>query len=100
MHCWPLWRRYLGDPHAASERVASRVEPGVRFLVDLAPACDQLRPLFGGSAELGFGGGKTIPVARRHVAELGRRLGCEPQSGAPTLSCRSALGLLLLDLVL
>jgi len=41
----------------------------------LAPACDQLRPLFGGSAELGVGGGKTIPVARRDVAELGRRLG-------------------------
>jgi len=34
----------------------------------------ELRPLFGGTAELAFPGGQTIPVARRHVAELGRRL--------------------------
>jgi DNA-binding LytR/AlgR family response regulator len=34
----------------------------------------ELRPLFGGTAELVFGDGRTIPVARRHVAELGRRL--------------------------
>jgi DNA-binding LytR/AlgR family response regulator len=34
----------------------------------------ELRPLFGGTAELVFSDGRTIPVARRHVAELGRRL--------------------------
>jgi DNA-binding LytR/AlgR family response regulator len=35
----------------------------------------ELRPLLGGTAELSFPGGQTIPVARRHVAGLGRRLG-------------------------
>jgi two-component system, LytTR family, response regulator len=35
----------------------------------------ELRPLLGGTAELAFAGGQTIPIARRHVAELGRRLG-------------------------
>ncbi|MGH2870088.1 MAG: LytR/AlgR family response regulator transcription factor [Solirubrobacteraceae bacterium] len=35
----------------------------------------ELRPLIGGTAELTFADGKTIPVARRHVAALGRRLG-------------------------
>jgi DNA-binding LytR/AlgR family response regulator len=35
----------------------------------------ELRPLLGGTAELSFAGGQTIPVARRHVAGLGRRLG-------------------------
>jgi DNA-binding LytR/AlgR family response regulator len=34
----------------------------------------ELRPLFGGTAELAFSDGRTIPVARRNVAELGRRL--------------------------
>ncbi|HUE25786.1 MAG TPA: LytTR family DNA-binding domain-containing protein [Solirubrobacteraceae bacterium] len=34
----------------------------------------ELRPLFGGTAELAFADGRTIPVARRHVADLGRRL--------------------------
>lgn len=34
----------------------------------------ELRPQFGGTAELAFADGQTIPVARRHVAELGRRL--------------------------
>jgi DNA-binding LytR/AlgR family response regulator len=34
----------------------------------------ELRPQLGGTAELTFGGGATIPVARRHAAELGRRL--------------------------
>ena len=34
----------------------------------------ELRPLFGGTAELAFRDGRTIPVARRHVADLGRRL--------------------------
>jgi DNA-binding LytR/AlgR family response regulator len=35
----------------------------------------ELRPLLGGTAELAFGDGQAIPIARRHVAELGRRLG-------------------------
>ena len=35
----------------------------------------ELRPLLGGTAELVFGDGETVPVARRHVAELRRRLG-------------------------
>jgi DNA-binding LytR/AlgR family response regulator len=34
----------------------------------------ELRPQFGGTAELSFGDGHTIPVARRHVPELGRLL--------------------------
>jgi DNA-binding LytR/AlgR family response regulator len=34
----------------------------------------ELRPQIGGTAELTFADGQTIPVARRHAAELGRRL--------------------------
>ena len=34
----------------------------------------ELRPLLGGTAELAFGDGQAIPVARRHAADLGRRL--------------------------
>jgi DNA-binding LytR/AlgR family response regulator len=34
----------------------------------------ELRPQLGGTAELMFSGGGTIPVARRHTAELGRLL--------------------------
>ena len=34
----------------------------------------EVRPLLGGTAELVFPGGQTIPIARRHVADLGRRL--------------------------
>jgi hypothetical protein len=34
----------------------------------------ELRPLLGGTAELTFAHGGTIPVARRHTAELGRLL--------------------------
>jgi DNA-binding LytR/AlgR family response regulator len=34
----------------------------------------ELRPLLGGTAELTFAGGQTIPVARRQTTELGRRL--------------------------
>jgi DNA-binding LytR/AlgR family response regulator len=34
----------------------------------------ELRPMLGGTAELAFAGGQAIPVARRHTAELGRRL--------------------------
>jgi DNA-binding LytR/AlgR family response regulator len=35
----------------------------------------ELRPLFGGTAELAFPEGQTIPIARRHAPELSRRLG-------------------------
>jgi two-component system response regulator LytT len=34
----------------------------------------ELRPLLGGTAELSFADGQTIPVARRHTAELARLL--------------------------
>jgi DNA-binding LytR/AlgR family response regulator len=34
----------------------------------------ELRPMLGSGAELVFADGQTIPVARRHTAELGRRL--------------------------
>jgi DNA-binding LytR/AlgR family response regulator len=34
----------------------------------------EVRPLLGGTAELAFADGQTIPIARRHVAELKRRL--------------------------
>jgi DNA-binding LytR/AlgR family response regulator len=35
----------------------------------------EIRPRLGGTAELAFRGGHVIPIARRHVAELARRLG-------------------------
>jgi DNA-binding LytR/AlgR family response regulator len=35
----------------------------------------ELRPRIGSTAELTFADGQTIPIARRHTAELGRRLG-------------------------
>jgi DNA-binding LytR/AlgR family response regulator len=34
----------------------------------------EVRPLLGGTAELAFGDGQTIPVARRHTSDLARRL--------------------------
>jgi len=45
-----------------------------QYVANLSLAVE-LRPLFGGMAELAFAGGQTIPVARRHVADLSRRLG-------------------------
>jgi len=45
-----------------------------QYVANLARAVE-LRPLFGGTAELGFAGGQLIPVARRHVTDLSRRLG-------------------------
>jgi DNA-binding LytR/AlgR family response regulator len=44
-----------------------------QYLANLNKAVE-LRPQFGGTAELAFADGQSIPVARRHVAELGRRL--------------------------
>ncbi len=45
-----------------------------QFIANLVRAVE-LRPRFGSTAELGFPDGQTIPIARRHVADLGRRLG-------------------------
>ncbi len=39
------------------------------------PKAVELRPQLGGTAELAFADGQTIPIARRHTAALGRRLG-------------------------
>jgi DNA-binding LytR/AlgR family response regulator len=44
-----------------------------QYLANLTRAVE-LRPVLGGTAELTFADGQTIPIARRHVAELGRRL--------------------------
>lgn len=45
-----------------------------QYVANLLKAVE-LRPLLGGTAQLSFAVGQTIPIARRHVAELGRRLG-------------------------
>jgi two-component system, LytTR family, response regulator LytT len=44
-----------------------------QYVVNLRNAVE-LRPQLGGTAELAFADGHTIPVARRHAAELTRRL--------------------------
>ena len=44
-----------------------------QYLANLNQAVE-LQPQFGGTALLSFGNGQTIPVARRHVAELERRI--------------------------
>jgi DNA-binding LytR/AlgR family response regulator len=45
-----------------------------QYVANLARAVE-LRPLFGGTAELSFPGGQSIPVARRHITDLSRHLG-------------------------
>ena len=45
-----------------------------QYLVNLHRAIE-LRPQLGSTAELAFPDGQTVPVARRHAAELARRLG-------------------------
>jgi DNA-binding LytR/AlgR family response regulator len=45
-----------------------------QYVANLSRAVE-LRPLLGGTAELAFADGQVIPVARRHVADLSRRLG-------------------------
>jgi DNA-binding LytR/AlgR family response regulator len=45
-----------------------------QYVANLTQAVE-LRPLLGGTAQLAFGDGQTIPIARRHMGELGRRLG-------------------------
>jgi DNA-binding LytR/AlgR family response regulator len=44
-----------------------------QYVANLTRAVE-LRPPLRGTAELAFGDGQAIPIARRHVAELGRRL--------------------------
>ncbi len=44
-----------------------------QYVVNLRHAVE-LRPQLGGTAELAFADGHAIPVARRHAADLGRRL--------------------------
>jgi DNA-binding LytR/AlgR family response regulator len=45
-----------------------------QYIANLARAVE-LRPLLGGTAELSFADGQSIPVARRHVSDLSKRLG-------------------------
>jgi DNA-binding LytR/AlgR family response regulator len=45
-----------------------------QYIANLTRAIE-LRPQFGGTAELAFADGQTVPIARRHVADLARRLG-------------------------
>ncbi len=45
-----------------------------QYVANLGQA-HELRPQLGGTAELAFSADRTVPVARRHVAELRRRLG-------------------------
>jgi DNA-binding LytR/AlgR family response regulator len=45
-----------------------------QYVANLSRAVE-LRPLLGGTAELAFADAQVIPVARRHVADLSRRLG-------------------------
>jgi two-component system, LytTR family, response regulator len=45
-----------------------------QYLANL-PGAVELRPRLGGTAELLFADGQAIPVARRHVGDLSRRLG-------------------------
>ena len=73
----------LGHPHRPWRTLAEveqRWEPfGFvrvhRQYVANLPRAVELRPRLGSTAELGFADGQTIPIARRHAAELGRRLG-------------------------
>lgn len=45
-----------------------------QYVANLTRAVE-FRPRLGGTAELVFGDGQAIPIARRHVADLSRRLG-------------------------
>ncbi len=45
-----------------------------QYVANLARAVE-LRPLLGGTAELTLSDGQSIPVARRHVSDLSKRLG-------------------------
>jgi DNA-binding LytR/AlgR family response regulator len=67
-----LLRTTLTDIHRRWEQFGF-VRVHRQYVANLSKAVE-LRPQFGGTAELAFADGRTIPVARRHVAELGRRL--------------------------
>jgi DNA-binding LytR/AlgR family response regulator len=45
-----------------------------QYVANLARAVE-LRPLLGGTAELAFADGQVIPVSRRHITDLSKRLG-------------------------
>jgi DNA-binding LytR/AlgR family response regulator len=68
-----LIRATLGDVERRWEQFGF-VRVHRQYVANLTRAVE-LRPLLGGTAELAFADGQTIPIARRHVAELGRRLG-------------------------
>ena len=68
-----LIRATLGDVERRWEQFGF-VRVHRQYVANLTRAVE-LRPLLGGTAELAFGDGQTIPIARRHAAELGRRLG-------------------------
>jgi len=67
-----LIRATLGDVERRWEQFGF-VRVHRQYVANLTRAVE-LRPLLGGTAELAFADGQTIPIARRHVAELGRRL--------------------------
>jgi DNA-binding LytR/AlgR family response regulator len=67
-----LLRTTLTELHRRWERFGF-VRVHRQYVANLNKAVE-LRPQFGGTAELAFPDGQTIPVARRHVAELGRHL--------------------------
>ncbi len=68
-----LLRRTLGEIERRWEpRGFARVHR--QYVANLRNAVE-LRPMLGGTAELTFSDGQRIPVARRHTAELARRLG-------------------------
>ena len=70
--------RYLLRATLARSSVAGSRHGFVRvhrqYVANLHRAVE-LRPQLRGTAELVFGDGQTIPIARRQVNELGRRLG-------------------------
>ncbi len=67
-----LLRATLTDVHRRWEPFGF-VRVHRQYVANLNKAVE-LRPQFGGTAELAFADGRAIPVARRHAAELGRRL--------------------------
>jgi DNA-binding LytR/AlgR family response regulator len=68
-----LLRTTLGEVHRRWEPFGF-VRVHRQYVANLLKAVE-FRPLVGGTAELTFGDGQTIPVARRHAAELARQLG-------------------------
>jgi len=67
-----LLRHTLNDLERRWERYGF-VRVHRQYLVNLTRAVE-LQPLLGGTAQLTLAGGHTVPIARRHVGELGRRL--------------------------